>query len=188
MVNDLLVSLRKYIPRIGKDPIENFFTEVFSWIIGNNESLAKIIIWKMLGKEVEIKTEIKCSTQVNFDGFYPDMLIEFNDMVIISEHKVWASLQDNQIEKYRDYAEKNNLKFKIVLITATSAQHISESSDINLCWSDFYEIINDWAEKTKESENYIVISSFLKLLKDEGVGPTLPVQFSSIQYYNTAKL
>ncbi len=187
MADDLLVSLRKYIPREGKNPIENFVTEAFSWILKNNDSLAKLIIKKMLGHEVEIKGDIRCSTQVNFSGVYPDMLIEFDNKVIISEHKVWAELHDNQIENYRRHAEENFDDFKIILITATPAQHSSKATDVDLCWSDIYEVIKSWNATSEDSSSDTIVPSFLRLLRDEGLGPAEPIKFASIRNYNYVK-
>ncbi len=190
--DDLFVSLRRYVPRPGKDPLENFVTAAFSWIIENNQPFAKWLIQQILDNDFQFKneiTEIKCNTQVNFDGVYPDMVIEFNNITIIFEHKVWASLHENQIENYEKYAKKNfgKEKYKLVLITANQTQHTSRDSVINLCWSDIHEIINNWLSNADESENPIFFRSFLRLLKDVGVGPPIPVEYAEILFYNIGK-
>ena len=46
METGLLESLRKYRPREGKDPLENFITEAFAWILNNYSDFAEFFINK----------------------------------------------------------------------------------------------------------------------------------------------
>jgi len=41
---ELLESLRKYRPREGKDPLENFITEAVSWILKNHADFSKYFL------------------------------------------------------------------------------------------------------------------------------------------------
>ncbi len=39
MKTGLLQAVRKYRPREGMDPLENFVTEAFCWVLNNNREL-----------------------------------------------------------------------------------------------------------------------------------------------------
>jgi hypothetical protein len=50
MATGLLESLRKYRPREGKDPLENFITEAFSWILNNHLYFSEFFLIEIMKK------------------------------------------------------------------------------------------------------------------------------------------
>lgn len=183
METGLLESLRKYQPRKGKDPLENFITEAFAWILNNypdfsesflNYISSKVQMTGMEGKNCEWRT------QYNFDGVFPDMVCLSNNNAIVFEHKAWSPLHDNQLKNYRDYAAKNFENSKVVLITAIERHHV-QNPDMALCWSDVYKLISEWLDKN--SDVPFIFEDFLRLLRSEGMGPPAPISHESILYY-----
>ena len=183
METGLLESLRKYRPRENKDPLENFITEAFAWILNNHPDFSeffiddissKMQIQGMKGKDCEWRT------QYNFDGVFPDMVCRSNNTAIVFENKAWSSLHENQLKNYKDYASKNFDESKIVLITATKYQH-AQNPDLALCWSDIYKLISAWLDNNSDSP--FIFGDFLRLLKSEGMGPPAPISHKSILYY-----
>ncbi len=190
MSSDLFTSLRKYAPHSNNDPIENFITEAFSWILRNNINLGVYLIEEIFerfnnNEKIDF-INYDCVTQVNFDGVFPDMMLSTEKLHLIFEHKVWAKLHENQIENYKKFAVDNFDKYAIVLITANKAQHTSKETDINICWSDIYNIIIRWKKENLHIEN-VIIDSFLNLLKEEGLAGAKPINTSAIMYYNISK-
>lgn len=183
METGLLESLRKYCPREGKDPLENFITEAFAWILNNHGDFSEFFLDDISSKVQMLGMEGKnCEwiTQYNFDGVFPDMVCLSNNKAIVFENKAWSPLHEKQLKNYKDYATKIFENSKVVLITATKYQHAQEP-DLALCWSDIYELISVWLDKNSDSP--FIFRDFLKLLKSEGMGPPAPISHESILYY-----
>ncbi len=189
MKTGLLESTRKYSPREGKDPLENFITEAFSWILNNYCDFSDFFLDQLekrglqsdgiKGKNCEWKTQVK------IHDAKPDMVCvsttNENKNMIIFEHKTWSGLSENQLQKYRDaFSQITDRDVKVVLITATRNQH-EQKPDLALCWSDVYKLISDWIKENTDAS--FIFEDFIKLLRSEGMGPAAPVAHASIKYY-----
>ena len=188
MYSSLLTSLRKYVPRENHDPLENFITEAFAWLLINNKNFSNYFL-REISKTIKSKTtnldlfdqaDCRWNTQVNFDGKFPDMVCTSRENIIIFEHKTWSNLHKNQLKNYKDYAKDNYKNHWVVLITATRKQHI-QNPDIELCWNDVYEIVNNWSNEHIDAS--FIFDDFLTLIKSEGMGPPAPISHEAIQYY-----
>jgi hypothetical protein len=185
METGLLEALRKYRPREGHDPLENFITEAFAWLLRNHSDFSGYLIEEITAKPNMLLHDIDgkdCEwvTQYNFDGVYPDMVCISNNNAIIFEHKAWSHLHKNQLKNYKSFASTNFVNSKVVLITATQYQH-SQKPDLALCWSDIYTLIANWLEKNPDTS--FIFHDFMKLLDSEGMGPPAPISHESIMYY-----
>ncbi len=185
METGLFEALRKYSPREGNDPLENFITEGFAWLLNKYPEFGEFFL-RHLEKKLQLNVnryDCEWRTQVNFDGMYPDMVCLFKDenKAIIFEHKVGTDLHENQLNNYRDYAKREfGDDSHIVLITATRQQH-QQCSDLALCWSDIYKLISDWEQGTNSDVPFL-FKDFQKLLKGRGLGPPAPVSHAAIRY------
>lgn len=180
MERGLLESLRRYRPREGKDPLENFFTEAFAWILRHSPDFSKYILEKLgLEKEIDI-SNCNWDTQYNFNGLYPDMVCISGNSALIFEHKCWSGLHENQIKNYRDYAKENFENYKIILVTASKFQH-EQNPDFSLCWNDIYDYILEW-EHEMITESFI-FADFWQLIASVGMGPLAPISSESLRYY-----
>lgn len=187
METGLFEALRKYSPREGKDPLENFITEGFAWLLNKYSEFGEFFL-RRLEKKLQLdvnKYDCKWSTQVNFDGKRPDMVYRWENKAIVFEHKTWNRLDENQIKNYREYSQREFDDSRIVLITATRQQH-EQDPDLPLCWSDIYELISDWEQETN-SDILFLFKDFQKLLKNEGLGPPAPVSHAAIRFYHEAR-
>lgn len=188
MATGLFEALRRYSLKENRDPLENFITEGFAWILNNYPDFGEFFLQDL---EKKLKWSIgnyDCEwlTQENFDGKYPDMVCHFNgeNKAIIFEHKTWGPLRENQLANYKKYAEqKFTDDYRIVLITATRPQH-EQDPHLALCWSDIYNLISAW-EKSDNSE--LLVGDFQQLLKSVGLGPPAPISHTSIRYYCETK-
>ena len=185
MATGLFEALRRYSPKENRDPLENFITEGFAWILNEYPEFGKFFLQ-------DLKEKLKWSigyddcewrTQENFGGKYPDMVCYFNEekRAIVFEHKTQRrGLHDKQLVNYRDYADQEFADHRIVLITATQQQH-EQDPDLALCWSDIYNLISNWEER---GNNELLIKDFQQLLKSVGLGPPAPISHTAIQYYH----
>lgn len=189
MKHDLLISLRKYRPREGHDPLENFITEAFCWILKSYDDFSIFFIDQLFEKmniEKKVIESHEWSTQENFDGFFPDMLCRFNDnAALVFEHKAWSPLHNDQIKKYMNYAKRNYTESYMVVITATTKQH--NENAFNLCWSDIYKLIQKWLDERENTDDFM-FNNFLELLRNEGMSPPDLISNESIlSYVNSIK-
>ncbi|MGD1851141.1 MAG: hypothetical protein ACFCBU_11230 [Cyanophyceae cyanobacterium] len=181
----LLSSLRKYRPREGHDPLENFITEAFAWILREHSDFSSFFL-RAIGERspehwIDINEEKgEWNTQFNFDAVFPDMVYLSEGKAIIFEHKAWSSLHENQLDNYRNYAGRHFIENCIVLITASVRQH-DQNPDVAVCWSDIFTLIESWLRENSDSS--FIFKDFLDLLKGEGMGAPAPITHEAIKYY-----
>lgn len=190
-MDSLFVNLRKYRPRENTDPLENFVTEAFAWLLRRNTELNQCFVEKIANTLAETNKaftppseDISWSTQENYNGFFPDMEAKWPGMTLVFEHKVWSPLHPNQLQRYRDYHESKN-EYRMILITGTRSQH-DQNPDLALCWQDIYEWIDDFLTDNALGDMEWVVRDFLKLLKAEGLGPPAPISHNAIWHYQEA--
>lgn len=188
--DSLFSALRKYPKSQELDPIENFITEGFAWLLRNKELLSREFIDYLSQKLPEPLplTHIlpKWKTQHTFAGGQIDMLADFGRFALIFEHKIWSNLSPDQLDKYRNYAEKNfkwSQGYKLILITGLSRQH-EQKPDLALTWSDIYKFLKHWLE-TKSDDS--LVRDFINMLAEENLGPAAPVSYESIVSYLPAQ-
>ena len=178
MNHNLFLSLRKYRPREGNDPLENYVTAAFGWILNNHDDFSVFILNKLcnLLKYSEILAPIKWSTQVHFNGFYPDMVCEFNgNNAFVFENKVWSPLHSDQLSNYRNQAKQHYGEHRLILITANSSQH-KQNPDLALCWKDIFQWTEEWLKAHKGNNSmHCIFQDFLNLLEYLGLGFYPPV-------------
>ena len=101
-MESLLVNLRKYRPRVGSDPLENFITEAFAWLLrSNREALNALLdcINKQLTLPIDLsESDVYISTQENFANKFPDLVISWEECTLVFEHKVHSELHKNQLQ------------------------------------------------------------------------------------------
>ncbi|MBH0001162.1 MULTISPECIES: PD-(D/E)XK nuclease family protein [unclassified Pseudoalteromonas] len=185
-MESLLVNLRKYRPRENNDPLENFLTEAFAWLLRSNREVLQAVlecINNKLQPPINVPDgDVFISTQENFNNKFPDLVISWHDCTLVFEHKVNSPLHLNQLQNYREYALKTYDNHKIILITATSFQH-AQKPDAALCWEEIYKCLIVLADKINDEHASWAIEDFLSLLKSEGLGPKTPMNRFSIANY-----
>ncbi|MDT0501764.1 MULTISPECIES: PD-(D/E)XK nuclease family protein [unclassified Halomonas] len=195
MDSSLLVSLRKYRPREGRDSLENFITEVFAWLLRNASGISETMLARLQRAMPEEEgfdlprdsEDVEWSTQTRLGSRRPDMQVIWPGMALIFEHKVWSGLGDNQITGYRDLARQKytGAEIRVVAITASRHQY-SKAADANLCWSDIYKMLEQYLGGVEKSTERFHIENFLALLAHEGLQPAAPIAHEAIRYFPTA--
>ncbi len=188
MKTDLLTSLRKYKKTANADPIENFITEAFAWLLKNHDNFSSFFIKEIqekLNSNITIPKKVNWVTQKNCNGVFPDMVCEFENSSFIFEHKARCPLHEGQLNNYRKYANENYSTYYIILITAQEKEH-TQNPDLALCWRHIYKIIERWLND-KSDEDLFMFKSFQNLLVNEGMGPPSPISHNSILSYYSAR-
>ena len=185
-MDSLLVNLRKYRPRDNTDPLENFVTEVFAWLLRSSEEVRKVIFTRInqaLQSPCDLpQDECVVSTQENFNGKFPDLVVSWPGFTWVFEHKVWSHLHSNQLNSYRDYIESHSDDYRLILITAKTYQH-AQNPDTALCWEDIYHCLHKLEQNTNDEQLSWALNDFLTLLKTEGLGPTTPINRFAMSHY-----
>lgn len=191
-MDSLFTSLRKYRPRENTDPIENFITEAFAWLLRKDDELGRCLInyiaQKLSDTDKKLSvpsTEINWSTQANYGGALPDMEAKWHGMTLVFEHKVWSPLHVGQLKRYCDFQENAGNDYRMILITGHYSQH-DQNPDLALCWHDIYVLFKSYLDVSSQSETTWVINDFLQLLKSEGLGPAAPISHTAICHYQEA--
>ncbi|HEY4538025.1 MAG TPA: PD-(D/E)XK nuclease family protein [Erysipelothrix sp.] len=198
MTNNLFVSLSQYAPRENTTPTENFITEAFAWLLRNDsevfQALIKLLQSKLAEDEVlesfELTDDMQISTQENFGGKFPDMVIQNSTAslksTLVFEHKVWSNLHHNQLHNYRHHMEqeRKDTNYRLILITALTAQH-AQNPDIALCWQDIATCIQSL--KSDSEKTSWIRDEFVKLLEANNLVSITDINPLSIKYYAAVK-
>lgn len=187
----LLTALRNYRPRENHDPLENFITEAFAWLLINHPKFGRFYLGRILSLlglgELPTGHSIKWETQVNLGGVYPDLVGEVGAHAYLFEHKAWSPLHASQLDNYRAGAVQKYGKanYHLILITGGISQ-IDQNPNLGLCWHEVHAWITDW-QQHKEYEPDHLFVDFQHLLKSEGLGPPAPVSHEAILAYQPAR-
>lgn len=190
----LLINLRSYRPREGRDSLENFVTEVFRWLLDTipaaGEAVVELINSRLINRVPFgiAGQSIHWQSQFSLGVDRPDMVARWSDSLIVFEHKVWSTSYAYQVAKYKKLASEQfpNHQVAVVLIVPTPGE-FQNAADVCLCWYDVYRCIEGCVNSGGIGElekNYI--NEFLALLKYEGIGPPTPVSQAAIRYYPEA--
>ncbi len=191
-MDSLLVNLQKYRPRDNNNPLENFMTEAFAWLLKKDQNLSAAFITWITENLAEQGHTISLneapaiwSTQESFDGKFPDMVAKTAGAYLVFEHKTWSPLHDEQLQNYRAYCEQHNIEYKLILITAEAKQHC-QNPDLALCWHQVYRFIETYLNTNSDAENWLA-ADFLQLIRSQGMGPPAPISHNAINHYREAK-
>lgn len=190
-MENLFNSLRKYHRRENSDPIENFLTEAFAWLLKSEPEFSRHFLSSLKvssGLSADQLSDASWTTQCNWAGYFPDMVCELSGagFVYVFEHKVWSHLHANQLENYKRYAEREyGSNYKIVLITSHNAQH-QQNPDEALCWRDVYGCIEQFLAGVGVSSRIgFLFDDFLGLLRETGLAPHGAFQIEEILGYSS---
>jgi hypothetical protein len=191
MKSNLLSALRKYRPRENHDPLENFITEAFAWLLQNHPLFGEFFLKKIaLGLQLQFApggATIEWETQVHAEGLRPDMVGAVGERAFIFEHKAWSALRPNQIRDYRNQAvlKYGKENYHLILITAASYL-IDQNPDLALCWHDVHAWIKEW-QSHRDYEEEFLFEDFCQLLENEGMGPPAEISHAAVLSFLPAK-
>lgn len=195
MDDSLLVSLRRYRPREGRDSLEDYLTEIFAWLLRNYRNVADSFLDTVMTyvpetDRLELPAEdqaITWETQAPYPGARLDMLAQWSGGALLFEHKVHAPLSAEQVNKYRDLAasEFPGRTARVIVISANTGQHRPEAHGC-LCWEKVYELLETKHRTQSDPAEQFHIASFLALLRHEGLHPAAPISHQAVTFYPVA--
>ncbi|WP_168380942.1 PD-(D/E)XK nuclease family protein [Modicisalibacter radicis] len=195
MDDSLLVSLRRYRPREGRDSLEDYITEIFAWLLRNSREVADAFLDIVMARvpkadRIELPDadqEITWDTQAPYPGARLDMLAQWPGGALLFEHKVHAPLTAEQVNKYRDLAasEFPGRVARVIVVSANTGQHRPEAHGC-LCWANVYKLLEQQHERLTDPTEQFHIASFLALLRHEGLHPAAPISHQAVAFYPVA--
>ena len=195
--NSLLLRLRSYRPREGRDSLEDFVTESFAWLLQQCPDVARVVLGKvysLLGTELPADNDIEqleWKTQLTIDSKRPDMVCDLGPEVLMFEHKVWSGLGDEQLANYEQVGASAWPGKAIRLITITAhAGQFSGKAHARLLWQDIHQLLSRLVDSPAASADRHLqfhLADFLQLLEFEGVGPSDPVSIASVRCYQVGR-
>lgn len=194
MDSSLLVSLRRYRPREGRDSLEDFITEAFCWLLRHSSGVASAVLAHVQGAMPDGQKfdlpgeneEIEWRTQFQLGSRRPDMQASWRGVTLIFEHKVWSAVSESQIRSYRGraLAQYSGAEVRVVAITSSPHER-SVEADASLCWRDIYEALAGYSNELGDVAEKVYVDDFLALLAHEGLQPAAPVSHEAVRFFPT---
>ena len=176
MEDSLLVSLRSYRTRPGRDPLEDFITEAFAWLLRTHPHIGASFldhIDEKIGLPTNQRGDLSWRTQVSVEEGILDMMVQTGDRVYLFEHKTWTKAKADQLDKYVSSYEDGHEEVISILTTGARWKYESPTADdvddpdLLWSWEEIYSFLEEESGKISESER---IEDFLALLDSEGLG------------------
>jgi len=176
MSESILRALYKLKIKHSNNPTEDFVTEIFAYILKNDEVLLKDFIKKFKIGQIEDLNESTIKTQVTYSKLknhkhdsIPDVSIYGNNLIVFIECKINAYEGDDQLARYADHLDNFNSKGVLVYLTRDFDPKSKEvvlrncKKDTNFLQIRWYEIFNFLKKKKKKN---LFITEFLKFMKE----------------------
>lgn len=188
MTNDnLFINIQKYRPRESLNPRENFFTEIFAFILNKDRELVSKFL-KLIDLSNEIN-DIKVNTQVvhSPNGTVDVELIINKSTHILIENKLDSTINEyeeevngeitvnNQLEKYLEI-QGNGEVYHVVLLTQhpeTVDGKIKSRLQGHIFWKNIYTLLEKYSSRDKNID--FLIKQFIGLMKEENMNPYVEI-------------
>jgi hypothetical protein len=180
-MNDTIFDfLRSYTPSAGRDPKEDYLTQLFAWLLINVKGLDLKYCEYLLKKTANSTFTVTDSDTIAVDtqrtwsnGKRIDLLITVNGTDgFICEHKIYSMLSPNQITNYSSMASSLGLgQFHTVLVTLGTYQW-TQNADVRVLWSSIYQ---DFLQKELEnyandSVHYFMLDQTISFMQNNSLG------------------
>jgi len=180
-MNDTIFDfLRSYVPSAGRDPKEDYLTQLFAWLLINVKGLDLKYCEYLLKKTSNSTFTVKASDKINVDtqrtldnGKRIDLLITVNDdNGFICEHKIYSMLSPNQITNYSSMAPSLGAgQFHTVLITLGTYQW-TQPADVRILWSSIYQdfLQKELVNYADDSVHYFMLDQTISFMQNNSLG------------------
>ena len=185
--DNLFTALQKYSSRENYNPIENFTTELFAWILRNREEVSRSFVElikeefpnEKIDKILEASSKISWETQVKTENGIADLVGYVSGEggeplgAIVVEIKIWASGAKEQVDGYAKAIEKGKgWDGKVIsILLSPGLGYQSQKCEVNLRWSCLWKRLNNL-------RNDRVVNQFLDYLEDQNLSPGRSYSYS----------
>jgi len=178
-MENLFLRLIKYRPREDITPIENFITELFCGILEKvpafKEMVLKYIFKKLNGDPLIVDLDWKIFTQFYLGKHgIADIAFKNNNEILLIEHKVDSFPEDDQLENYHKYLDKNN-GVGLILLTKRYSIDYKKKNEYKSPFQVIFwhEIVDEMEKIIKENKlkepELRYLKDFYYFLEEEGM-------------------
>lgn len=185
----LFDNLHRYRATEGRDPLEDYLTEVWRWLLQTNPSLSRAYLVS-LGLESVDSSSVTWSTHMRLadqkDAASLDLVADIaGGPLLVFEHKVWSPLSKDQLSRYRDLAERRwpDRDIRTAIVTGRSWQWTQEA-DWRLTWPDLHSLVHTIQQSGHGSD---ILAEFMQFLTENQLGPELPLLPERLLAYTKAR-
>jgi len=174
---NLFSRLIHYAPQEGRFAEENFFTELFAYILENNKAVLNKFLSQINPniKNPRIHTQHSFNNETNQQIADILLIDPLSEEMIIIESKIQADFDSDQINGYLKLV-KDKKDSKVISITKYDSEKLNNFKDKlkdkkkfnHFYWSQIYRILKD-ALKESTSENTQVIKEMMNFMEDKNM-------------------
>ena len=182
-MNDTIFDfLRSYVPSAGRDPKEDYLTQLFAWLLLNVKGLDLKYCEYLLNNTANSTFTVTNSDTITVDtqrtlpnGKRIDLLITVNDNDgFICEHKIYSMLSPNQLINYSSMAPgigSGKGQFHTVLITLGTHQW-TQPADVRVLWSSIYQdfLQKELVNYADDSVHYFMLDQTISYMQNNSLG------------------
>ncbi len=177
--DNLLVSLQKYASRPNYNPLENFITEAFAWLLRNNSDARKAFLRLIDAKHPLhfdfLTQKPRCETQYYLDSGIADLVLFFGSYAIVIECKVWAGGRQEQVEQYKGSLNRSGYENVVSVFLSPGLSYQTATADVCIKWSEVYKALAEGDMDDRRLE-------FLGFLDSQGLAPSLDLDCAAFAY------
>ena len=152
---------------------ENYTTEAFAsllrYLVINENRFASGLFNLLTQRRFNLKNyhpdEISIRTQIFTNSGRPDIEIVVPDYLIYIENKVEASLDKNQIERYRSDLESSDSTNTLLVVISRHRMKFQEEPDVHVRWFQIAKWLDKSINRLKSQESFTRVSHFLEFLR-----------------------
>lgn len=174
---DLLLRLRRFTPREGRDPLEDYLTESFYFLLAHYPPLAQALADR-LSLPALASPRAVWETQKRTHQGIMDMVCLLPERAIIFEHKTHSTLHSDQLLRYRAWGEETHPTPPFLVLVTARRDQFSDRADACMTWSEVYTLLEQ-----VELADPKLRDCFLSLLRAEGFGPSAPISHQDVKTY-----
>lgn len=182
-MNDTIFDfLRSYVPSAGRDPKEDYLTQLFAWLLikvnGLDLKYCEYLLKKTANSTFTVSDSdtITVETQKTLtNGKRIDLLITVNSTNgFICEHKIYSMLSPNQITNYSSMAPSignGKGQFHTVLVTLGTYQW-TQPADVRVLWSNIYQdfLQKELVNYADDSVHYFMLNQTISFMQNNSLG------------------
>ena len=166
MSDSLLNALQRYSSRPDYNPIENFTTEAFAWLLRNNQEAERaflnLIEMERSPSLADWRTQVPCRAGIADIVGFSDGLPK-----VVVEVKVWASGDKDQVEGYAKALAEEHPGSDSIKKVFLSPGFQDETADAKITWASVWTTLNSLPNEKKDPR----IQDFLEFLDAQELSP-----------------
>jgi len=194
-MDSLFLALRRFRPGPGRDPLEDFVTEAWAWLLRHHASLAETFIADLRVRARRkgvllppLDDQVDWQTQQMTRHGRLDLVAGDGQRAFVFVQKAWGDVDEGQIARFRAAARDLGPSGNTVVLVTASRRQWSGEADLELTWGDIEALVDRWRlNELRTPDEELLVRDFVALLRHEGLGRPAPLSEESIRSWLPAQ-